>query len=894
MNRHSPLRLFAALVLLSGSTAAPAQTLLFSDQMNVGTGWEFSHFGGIGVPEASDTSDAEFGFNYSALGIPEAPNSNISDAPTRGLRLATNVPGGWGGDQIAAIYEDPSFTGQYTLVVDVWLNWAAIASGSGTTEHAGVLAGSKVDGAQLSFAPGQNGAGVLFSSDGDAACGTSGSACDYILVKDGAELDTASGQYADPTATATNRAGYNESFTSGGLDLPTLFPSFDIGSETGGLNATGTQPAGTLGFQWVGVTLHVDAHATGAGSGTGLGTVQVMLESYRSGNSFVLGTIDNSIEQDPNDGINTGEQAANLEGGIGLMITDVFGSAASDPTLAFALFDNVRVYHGLVSPSTVQAVPEPDSLGLILLVICVLSFATWLTRGRRRRRAATLSLLILGTSCLATRPAHAVLNLFSDKDHYSLASWSGDVNNIALVGRENHPTTNGWRWMYFEATGLSGAQTQFSIDQAFAGGNSALNNHEMVYSYDNENWLFFDNNQRSGNLYTFSNNSAFTSDTVYVAYAQPYSYGRSAAHTAAVLATPWAEPTVSGDANGKIGETPLAFDDVGRLVPKKDIFAYRITNPATDSAAPKRKVMLTTGMHSGEVLGTHTFEGLINWLVSDDARAARLRDDAEFFAYPTLNAAGRFAGTSRATVENPTQDPNGRWHPTQWVGLEDIQANGEAMMADVVSTPGGLDAFIDFHSTIPSSIGDDFAFIEIDQGDHLADWWLEFRSLQPNVLQTDSTGTSWTSANFADLVLGAEVDITFETEFGNSRPLSYYHDLGKNFGIAFYNAWIQIANPADGDFDEDGDVDAADLGTWQSNYGLVAGAEHYQGDATSDGAVLGSDFLTWQRDFTSTAAVVSSQAVPEPASILSAVLMLAFVTCWRPRAAKLRKHMAPG
>jgi hypothetical protein len=71
-------------------------------------------------------------------------------------------------------------------------------------------------------------------------------------------------------------------------------------------------------------------------------------------------------------------------------------------------------------------------------------------------------------------------------------------------------------------------------------------------------------------------------------------------------------------------------DDLGRLNPKRDVFAYRITNPATDSAAPKHKVVVTTGLHAGGVLGTHTFEGLINWLVSEDARAVRLRDDADF------------------------------------------------------------------------------------------------------------------------------------------------------------------------------------------------------------------------------------------------------------------------
>jgi hypothetical protein len=88
----------------------------------------------------------------------------------------------------------------------------------------------------------------------------------------------------------------------------------------------------------------------------------------------------------------------------------------------------------------------------------------------------------------------AVLNIFSDFDHASLASWSGTLSNISLTGRSNYPGSPGWRWLYFEATGRQGAQPVFSINQDFAGGNSALNAHKMVYSYDNENWFFFDNN----------------------------------------------------------------------------------------------------------------------------------------------------------------------------------------------------------------------------------------------------------------------------------------------------------------------------------------------------------------------------------------------------------------
>jgi len=70
------------------------------------------------------------------------------------------------------------------------------------------------------------------------------------------------------------------------------------------------------------------------------------------------------------------------------------------------------------------------------------------------------------------------------------------------------------------------------------------------------------------------------------------------------------------------------------------------------------------------------------------------------------------------------------------------------------------------------------------------------------------------------------------------------------------------------DFDEDSDVDAADLATFESAFGLGAA-----GDANGDGVTNGADFLIWQRQFTGPGAsgLVSSQAIPEPTS---AVLML--------------------
>ena len=412
MLNKKTVALFCFLGFLFSLTNASAQTVLFSDDMSVGTGWQFSHFGGIGKPGVTDISEADFGFDYSAFGIPEAPNSEVGDTATSGLRLAVNTPGLWAGDQVAAVYEDASFTGQYTFQVDIWLNWSAInGSGSGTTEHVGAMAGFKVDDAQSTFTPGQNGAGFLYSSDGDVGC--SASLCDFMLVKDSARLDLDSGQFGESGFGGGNQRGYNNTNSNGNLDLPALFPSFNIATATNGLNGTGSQPAGALGFQWVTATLEVDATATGSGSNGKLGTVQVTLESHSSGNSFVLGTIDNSVEDDPFDGENTEERAANLEGGVGLMLTDYFTSAPTNPNLGFALFDNVRVVSGISVGNTSTLVPEPATFVLFSIAAGSYVFCNRRRKGvfRKASVVALLPMLLLASSTPCTRGAQPYCEL---------------------------------------------------------------------------------------------------------------------------------------------------------------------------------------------------------------------------------------------------------------------------------------------------------------------------------------------------------------------------------------------------------------------------------------------------------------------------------------------------
>jgi probable HAF family extracellular repeat protein len=73
--------------------------------------------------------------------------------------------------------------------------------------------------------------------------------------------------------------------------------------------------------------------------------------------------------------------------------------------------------------------------------------------------------------------------------------------------------------------------------------------------------------------------------------------------------------------------------------------------------------------------------------------------------------------------------------------------------------------------------------------------------------------------------------------------------------------------PLPGDFDDDGQVDAADLAVWQLGFGAMDAATHADGDADGDSDVDGADILVWQRQLGGgLPSVNSSVAVPEPST----------------------------
>ena len=127
----------------------------------------------------------------------------------------------------------------------------------------------------------------------------------------------------------------------------------------------------------------------------------------------------------------------------------------------------------------------------------------------------------------------------------------------------------------------------FRIDDDFATGGGDLVGHEMVYSYDQQTGRFSTTTSAiaSQDLFSFSNNAAFTQNQVYVAYGLAYPYSRTVDHAARRRREPL------GDADGfraapslVIGQSPGGVDDLGRTHRRSNIYGFKITDSESDGA----------------------------------------------------------------------------------------------------------------------------------------------------------------------------------------------------------------------------------------------------------------------------------------------------------------------
>lgn len=273
------------------------------------------------------TADAAavFGFDYGAAGLGISAAPNTTDGSTTGLRFSANEISGTA--SAITLHTVQSFTGDFTVKFDAWINANGPFPGGGTGSTEFLTAGVGGDGTTINQG-GATGIGGWFAVDGEG-----GSSRDYRAYKNAGEQFPGSGQFEAGTDTS---AGNNSNAHYSG------FGNVDVGAlpQAGG-GQTGTTAVGTFGFQWHEVELNVTD-----------GLVNWSI------NGLDIATLNPNI----------GESFAS-DGRVTLGYQDIFTSVSDSQTYSFGLIDNLQV----------TAIPEPSSV-FVLAAVGAIGFV------KRRRR----------------------------------------------------------------------------------------------------------------------------------------------------------------------------------------------------------------------------------------------------------------------------------------------------------------------------------------------------------------------------------------------------------------------------------------------------------------------------------------------------------------------------
>jgi hypothetical protein len=307
---RSQIRL-AALVALGFVPASGIAAPLFSDNFDVDSSAQWSVFS-----SQADTA-AAFGYNYGADGIPSAPNSG---GTTLGVKLTANMVGaGVAGDAagLNLVPKGQSFTGDYTVKFDLWMNINGPfpGGGAGSTELASAGIGLAGDGA-LIWSGGAPAGTAWFAVSGEG-----GAAQDYRAYVGGSLQPEGAAYFATGTATRDAGNSYYTATFPGGQEAPASQQTA-FAQQTGGLNP------GTIGFAWRAVEI-----------------------------SKVGGDVTWSIDGLPIARLNSTANGVSVEGNISIGYFDPFNSVSDNAALSFGIVDNVRV-------EAATAIPEPTVLAL--------------------------------------------------------------------------------------------------------------------------------------------------------------------------------------------------------------------------------------------------------------------------------------------------------------------------------------------------------------------------------------------------------------------------------------------------------------------------------------------------------------------------------------------------
>ena len=236
-----------------------------------------------------------------------------------------------------------------------------------------------------------------------------------------------------------------------------------------------------------------------------------------------------------------------------------------------------------------------------------------------------------------------------------------------------------WRplWFYFRLK--NAAEKEITIEIANAkeclGGSHSWIKARPVFSYDQKNWDRIINTIYSEDSGIFSFKQKFQGDTVWVAFCYPYTYKDLKNYLSEIEKSPY----VTVDVIGKTGE--------GR-----NLYVLTLTESSSDMA-DRFGVWAVARQHAGETPGSYTVKGMINFLLSADELASKIRKRFVYKIVPMVDIDGVCKGVY-GKGSKPADFADEDWRPNPI--HPEIAAIRKAIQD--YTTSSRYDVFIDFHA----------------------------------------------------------------------------------------------------------------------------------------------------------------------------------------------------
>ncbi len=270
------------------------------------------------------------------------------------------------------------------------------------------------------------------------------------------------------------------------------------------------------------------------------------------------------------------------------------------------------------------------------------------------------------------------LTINSSYDSGNIGSYTIDGNSINLSLTTEHLINSGASYTYwtnFKVQNTMNKNITFRIVNANLVPFLANTIHDvhLVYSYDGIQWDRLTNYSYIAGTFMFWKN--FTENEVQIATFFPFSYTEMQNYLGIVNESQWATKT-----------------ELGLSAQNRNISLLTITNLDINNAT-KKIVYIIGRQHSAETASSHMLKGMIDFLISNNSDARRLRDSYIWYIVPVVNPDGVYLGYTRGT--SLLRDPNDDWGNTNSVEINIIKNH----LTNIKNTTG-VDFFIDWHSHI--------------------------------------------------------------------------------------------------------------------------------------------------------------------------------------------------